>query len=524
MSDHDENAQNKDDMYEAEPVAPPSSFVDSDMEDTDGAPLMCKNYIKVEASADTTKHDARGASEVTHPDIGNGKIFKSESVTPQELYAQINKSRDKLFFISYIAPDVSKKWYLIRVDLETCYEVDQTKNCKNSGHYYVEFYMKANDDQTMPDPISRWWLIWNAFRYKKGQMIIGSSREFDPNSKAAIKRRLMEISKKTNDDANYIPQFQANLKRFTTYSDILDLSDANTRLVGPFDFKARDRNVDGINLGGVLPDNVYVRDQVPMGKWIELRDALKGRNITLPTMRWPDNRKKKKTPNIKDNHASNKSACHLCGEVDSSQEMLSFEETPNLSALCVHKACGLSSVKLKAASSKKVISSGDVSELIGRAQKSIRRALTSDGEVYFMLDELKAQIDVNLNRFAAQNNMKSTCTPSKLSRAEVYLESEFDPNELQTMPVVFAYHTKNDDPDGTSERNAKIAKLDHDVAKRREKRLARQYADVSEKSFKSRSHISEQCEKTTFETNTYTTQPPTAPVVQTESIVEANQK
>jgi hypothetical protein len=78
--------------------------------------------------------------------------------TPQELYNQIKKSRDKLFFIAYshnkdpliTGKDTGKekkveyKWYLVRVDLSTCQQLEETQNCMDSGKYYVEFYTKAS--------------------------------------------------------------------------------------------------------------------------------------------------------------------------------------------------------------------------------------------------------------------------------------------------------------------------------------------------------------------------------------------
>ena len=74
----------------------------------------------------------------------------------QDLYRQIRKSRDKLFFIAYSHhqdPAVAKgtqsskakeQWYLVRVDLSTCRELDSTKDCQKTGMYYVEFYTKAS--------------------------------------------------------------------------------------------------------------------------------------------------------------------------------------------------------------------------------------------------------------------------------------------------------------------------------------------------------------------------------------------
>jgi hypothetical protein len=231
MNDHTGDSLVDDDMHEAEPVASAASFVDSDMEDDKGSSLVCKNNTKSQENDENvclSELKAKGAVKTSSSKAAANKK-KSASVTPKELYDRIKQSRDKLFFISYTAPDddsakksndSKEKWYLVRVDLDTCKEVEEAQNCETTGQYYVEFYTKATDDQTKSDGQSRWWLIWNAFSFVRGEMIIGMAREFNPNHKAAIKRRLVELSKRRSLDGkgDMRPQFHPNLDRKSVIS------------------------------------------------------------------------------------------------------------------------------------------------------------------------------------------------------------------------------------------------------------------------------------------------------------------
>ena len=458
-----------DDMQEVVPVASSASCVDDDMEDDKG-PLVC--MMKSE-DAVTTKPVSRK---------------KSATLTPQQLYAKIEESRDKLFFINYSLDDGSggsktekpkEQWYLVRVDLDTCEDVEESQDCENSGKYYVEFYTKALKDKSKPDNLSKWWLIWNAFRWTNGEMIIGVSREFEPNNKAAIKRRLVELSKNNSTDEEVeIPHFHPNLDRFTTYSDIVDLTDPKIRLVGPFDFEAvqsKDVAADiKLELGNISPDLVFIRDRVPISHWMELLKAIKGSNMPLPTIEDSKAKKKRRQSNIgRRKSVKIQPACHLCGRVDSTKELLVFDGSLSHSSLCAHKECGLKSLS---ANERMLISTKEVSELVEKTLKSVRQSTTSDGTAFCVLDELRSQLDLHLNQ-AARNGVVTPEYPA------VYPCSEFADGELRNMPELYAYYTKADDPDGVSERNAKIAKLDRDVEKRREKRLAREYAGESKKNY-----------------------------------------
>ncbi|KAL3794677.1 hypothetical protein HJC23_010105 [Cyclotella cryptica] len=435
-----------------------------------------------------------------------GEKLRSVPLTPEELYTQIEQSRDKLFFIAYSVPsgsgdtpkkkegDVKKKWYLVRVDLETCYDLEEAQNCKTSGRYYVEFYSKANSDQSKPDSQSRFWMIWNRFAYKRGEMVIGHATEFDPNHKSALRKRLVDLSKKrSSDDAKgdaEVVEFHPNLDRYTTWSDVVNLSDPYIRLVGPFDFEAvqpKHIDLEYFDPGNASLDDLYVRDRVPIPRWHELLVALEGRDIAMPSL---EGKKRKRKSSIGERkHAKNQAACQLCGKVDIGDESLLFDNTPALSALCVHTSCGLqsTSVDKDSPSVPKIVSRKEIWALVDKTIAGVRQATSSDGEVYCVLEEFSAQLISDLNGIKTQ-----MATPSKTLITQpingstiprVFPESEFTPDEQQSFRVAFAHHVKADDPDGASEINAKIAKLDYDVEKRREKRIAREFADVSKKAF-----------------------------------------
>ena len=456
-----------------------------------GSPLVCKIPTSNDISLSELKRTAKSSpSKAANQSASKSK--KTASMTPQELHAQIQKSRDKLFFITYSPPDNTKsvptKWFLVRVDLETCDELEETQNCKTTGRYYVEFYSKAFDDRSKPDNLSKWWLIWNTFSYKRGNMIIGGATEFDPNKKASVKKRFVDLFNNENS-AKVRPQFQANLERYTTYSDIVNLADDVIRLSGPFDFKPVDwSHIDPemrVDIGGVSPDDVYVRDLVPMAQWMELTKASKGRKMTPPTIE-NENKKRKRqsTTSNEKKRAKTKATCELCGKDDSSQEFLVFRGTSSLPARHVHKDC---KSQLQSSSSNGTAAARirEVSNIFQKTLESIRQATSSSGEAHCMLDELRAEFITQLDTLAKSKSAKATMkVPNPPILLDCYPESMFAPEDVKH--VIYGYYTKEDDPTGWTETNAKIAKLDHDVKKRGERRLAREYTDHSMKTFSSR--------------------------------------
>ena len=193
------------------------------------------------------------------------------------------------------------------------------------------------------------------------------------------------------DGDRYIPKSQAYLGRYTTYSDIVDLADGKIRLVGPFDFEAVDaNNIDSdarvdLEIHYAKPDNIYVRDIVPTVRWIELSNVLKGRNMPLPIIEYGNTDTKVGSPiGKKKIPERNGKPCYLCGKNDSIEDGL--------------QASSAYGEKVP------IIEVDEVTKLVKSTLESIRKAPTATGEVYCVVDELRAQLNKSLDKYAKKNN------------------------------------------------------------------------------------------------------------------------
>ncbi|MGH7954580.1 MAG: hypothetical protein ACREOZ_01315, partial [Gloeomargaritales cyanobacterium] len=129
-----------------------------------------------------------------------------------QLFHQITKSRDKLFFISFTTTDAMRpQWYLITVDLSASTIHPSTTDHASTGRYYVNFYAKHPSDNHLSDHMSRWWMEWHEYQ-KDEQGIIEYGK------------RVLHRPKTTPDPNRYI-----------TWSDDIDFL-AVPPLVGPFNF------------------------------------------------------------------------------------------------------------------------------------------------------------------------------------------------------------------------------------------------------------------------------------------------
>ena len=210
--------------------------------------------------------------EIDEPETGKQQqpppsvVLESKVVvapkTTQELYEQIENSRDKLFFISYPNDKYKSKkkgasnnkereyqWCLVRVDLTTCKTCsDETEQCQSTGKYYVEFYMKASYDQGIlltgnklengissakmmkpkADNESRYWLEWHEYHINKaGEMEVGKWKEFQPNTPKAIIQRLMNLVQQKRQD-----KFNNSQDAAASGSDNMNVeSDGEERLI-----------------------------------------------------------------------------------------------------------------------------------------------------------------------------------------------------------------------------------------------------------------------------------------------------
>ena len=499
--------------------------------------------------------------------------------TTQELHKQIKNSRDKLFFISYSHnkdPLVDSKkyindekvkeyhWYLVRVDLTTCKELDETKDCQKTGKYYVEFYTKASYDQgvlllgnalengikaadmkSKPDSDSRYWLEWHEYNFDKaGDMIVGKWKEFQPNCQKAIYQRLMKLIEKQrfaamsptsgsgsgSEDSDGENWWHPDFDKYTAWADVVNLMDAKTRLVGPFDFvddikppplRAQDLKMfsdEAQKIYQASHSDLYVKDRVPLNQWKELVNAIKGKDITPPTIAVEKKQYKKKkqppsttatTATVNTNNTNNKrprdetkdktsnkktrttesmgQVCLACGkEATEKEPLLFFPATASESSFYIHVACGKKDHNHKLVWTQKA--SEELSSIVESALAQTRKAASRNGKSFYVVGELKNTLNEALESWAEGNEVARPSS-SSVTKAEVVKkkspakakpteplkglhESEFTMSEIEAFPVTFAYEI--DDPTGLSEENAKIATLDYEVEQRRMRRAENQ--------------------------------------------------
>lgn len=491
--------------------------------------------------------------------------------TPQELYDQIKNSRDKLFFIAYSHNNdpviaaaagnnnannkrgkkkkIEYQWYLVRVDLSTCQDLENTKNCHETGRYYVEFYTKASYDQGVvlpgnrlengipaakmkakPDSESRYWLEWHDYHFdKSGDMIVGKPKEFLPNSKEAILRRLMDLSQRRRSSGQsslsggngeegqerLMSEYHPNFNKYTPWADEINLMDAETRLVGPFDFEdVKPPPLDENDLATLSEDmkrlfasnhsKLHVKDRVHLGRWKELLGSIKGRDIDPPTMPVESKRKNRRLSggkrareeaNGKESQVSSgkkvrdmskaqaiQSFCAKRGGSElavtaQKEPLLLFAATSSHPALSVHASCGETNSD-KAVVSKDKMKEGAVS-VFDEAFNQMREATSKDGRTYYLKDELKEALKQSLESWVSRieshvfppsidGAQASSITARSTEPLEGLPETNFAQEEVESFPVAFGVLKE----DTGGDKNAKIATLDYETEQRRMKRSA----------------------------------------------------
>lgn len=107
-----------------------------------------------------------------------------------------------------------------------------------------------------------------------------------------------------------------------------------------------------------------------------------------------------------------------------------------------------------------------------------RQATTDEGEAFFVLGEVKAALNQAFGSWTG--GRPPTEIPSRevtnvfsalekpLEPLEGFSEANFTGDKIESFPVAFAYN--NEDPNGLSEKNAKIATLDYELEQKRLKR------------------------------------------------------
>jgi len=189
--------------------------------------------------------------------------------------------------------------------------------------------------------------------------------------------------------------------------------------------------------------------------------------------------------------------CYNCGHGDTeSNPSLSFPDTRTKPSLHIHKSC--------AQTQNSTIRKEDFLDLIDRAMSGTRRAsLKGEGD-FFLLDELKAKLYQTLESYSLMDNVdkspyntnanEKTCTVPEVvvekpdsstegndeieNQTVKYFEepliglpiSDCTSDDLDSIPVVYAYYSQDDDPSGISEENAKVAQLDFEIELKKQKR------------------------------------------------------
>lgn len=402
--------------------------------------------------------------------------------TPKDLYDRIVKSRDKLFFIALDNPEYYKdekkenqsgkmvtksKWHLVRVDLDTCRTLDETKECEKNGMYYVEFFSKASSDKALPDDSSRWWLQWHEYYRQQRNLVMGNAKEINPNSQKAIKLRLRRLQEGSNakdlrgEEKVRYDYPEASFDKNMINAETVNLMKEDTILVGPFSFEDADLSsmeIDEFDDETKLhvekhSSELYVKDRIGLGCWEEIIDR---KDIVPPTIT------KKKRANKKVLSAGKKRSGDEVGEVRRSRS----SRSSNILHFPATSSQSQRSLRVDE-SNPQTVSKDELLSMVDSVLEDTRSAKASDGTEHYLVDELK------------DNLMKAFSSPKKRVRSknEVPIqgipEDHFTADEIAAMPIVFAYHCPEDDPKGESEQNAKIAQLDYEVEQRRLKRNAK---------------------------------------------------
>ncbi len=175
-------------------------------------------------------------------------------LTGASLYTAISSSADRLFFVSYrSAGTLRPRWYLVQVDLPQSLEA--SANCASDGHYYCHFLGRHPDDASLPDPSSRWWLLWHRFTRSSDSVLeFGARVLFNPLT--------------TPDPASYI-----------AWADVLPLLDPAVCLFGPVSFADPSSNPPGRTSS--------FRQMLPPRLWASLVALCIARGILPPVLSSP---------------------------------------------------------------------------------------------------------------------------------------------------------------------------------------------------------------------------------------------
>ena len=193
---------------------------------------------------------------INSPELSNSLSPPIIHTTGAALLNAITQSSDRLFFISYRpAGTLRPRWYLVQVDLPQSIIDPASAHHATDGHYYCHFFGKHPDDTPLPDPFSRWWLLWHRYSTSTDGLV-----DFDA--------RVLFTPTTTPDSTAYI-----------AWADILPLLDPAICLSGPFSFTDPSSNPPGRTSS--------FRQCLPFDLWASLLTICIPRGILPPILSSP---------------------------------------------------------------------------------------------------------------------------------------------------------------------------------------------------------------------------------------------
>jgi hypothetical protein len=204
---------------------------------------------------------------VTIPVVASDNEFYATCQHPSRLLHLVQKSPDKLFFVSFRPEGTLRaRWYLVQVDMDqTELIVEQHGAPSQSGIYYVHFFTRHPADHDETDPLARWWPEWREYTTGVDSVIDYGTRVLFP------------------------PTRVPNAERFIAWADVVNLSDPTVCLLGPFNFMEPRHNYAG--------RSPSYRQYVPTELWAQLAELCVSNGILPPrlTLSQPskDNQKKR---------------------------------------------------------------------------------------------------------------------------------------------------------------------------------------------------------------------------------------
>ena len=184
---------------------------------------------------------------------------RSSVCSSVELFSAIQSSTDRLFFIAH-QPEGTRhvRWFLVTADIQQTLAEPSCGDPQQSGKYHVRFYARhPGDPYMLAENEARWWPeLHNYSIDNAGTIHYGDRVLVDPT---------------------HVP----DTKKIIAWSAVVDLTDPEVHLLGPFDFQDALLN---------SPDRTPAfRQYVPSKHWADLAKACIARSIHPPDIAAPSN-------------------------------------------------------------------------------------------------------------------------------------------------------------------------------------------------------------------------------------------